>query len=107
MRYAAGTEGCSAGAEPRDGALAVETTCGGDNNSAVMNFLPPCYILFMASEIDRITIDPDICNGKPVVRGLRITVETILDYLSAGETAECLAFASRLMSHKYSVRETV
>jgi uncharacterized protein (DUF433 family) len=69
---------------------------------------------------DRITIDPDICNGKPVVRGLRITVETILDYLSAGETAEeilrqhpmlepedisaCLAFASRLMSHKYSVR---
>jgi hypothetical protein len=40
----------------------------------------------MASHFDRITIDPDICNGKPVVRGLRITVETILDYLSAGET---------------------
>ena len=37
---------------------------------------------------DRITIDPDICNGKPVVRRLRITVETILDYLSAGETPE-------------------
>jgi uncharacterized protein (DUF433 family) len=67
---------------------------------------------FMASKVDRITIDPDICNGKPVVRGLRITVETILDYLSAGETPEeilrqhpmlepedipaCLAFASRL-----------
>jgi uncharacterized protein (DUF433 family) len=71
---------------------------------------------------DRITIDPDVCNGRPVVRGLRITVETILGYLSAGETAEeilrqhpmlepdditaCLAFASRLMSHQYSVRET-
>jgi uncharacterized protein (DUF433 family) len=81
-----------------------------------------CYTFSMASHIDRITIDPDICNGKPVVRGLRITVETILDYLSAGETAEeilrqhpmlepediqaCLAFASRLMSHKYSIRET-
>ena len=65
---------------------------------------------------------PDICNGKPVVRGLRITGETILDYLSAGETPEeilrqhpmlepedisaCLAFASRLMSHKYSIKDT-
>jgi uncharacterized protein (DUF433 family) len=36
-------------------------------------------------QIDRSTIHPDICNGKPVVRGLRITVETILDCLSAGE----------------------
>jgi uncharacterized protein (DUF433 family) len=76
----------------------------------------------MTSQIDRITINPDVCNGKPVVRGLRITVESILDYLSAGETAEqilrqhpmlepedisaCLAFASRLMAHKYSVKET-
>ena len=76
----------------------------------------------MSSQIDRITINPDVCNGKPVVRGLRITVESILDYLSAGGTAEeilrqhpmlepedisaCLAFASRLMAHKYSVKET-
>ena len=76
----------------------------------------------MTDLLERITIDPDVCNGKPVVRGLRITVESILDYLSAGETpAEilrqhpmlepedipaCLAFASRLMSHKYSIRET-
>ena len=40
----------------------------------------------MTSQIDRITINPDVCNGKPVVRGLRVTVESILDYLSAGET---------------------
>ena len=76
----------------------------------------------MTSQIDRITINPDVCNGKPVVRGLRITVESILDYLSAGETREeilrqhpmlepedisaCLAFANRLMAHKYSVKET-
>jgi uncharacterized protein (DUF433 family) len=38
--------------------------------------------------IDRIVIDPGICNGKPVVRGLRITVETILGYLGAGGTPE-------------------
>jgi len=72
--------------------------------------------------IDRITIDPDVCNGKPVIRNLRITVETILDYLSAGETHEeilrqypmlesddilaCLAFASRLMAHSYSIKQS-
>ena len=71
----------------------------------------------------RITIFPDVCNGKPTIRGLRITVETVLDYLSAGETVEeilrqhpmlepedipaCLAFASRLMSHRYSITEAV
>jgi uncharacterized protein (DUF433 family) len=76
----------------------------------------------VSKQNDRITIDPDVCNGKPTVRGMRITVESILDYLSAGETSEeilrqypmlepddisaCLAFASRLMSHKYSVKET-
>jgi len=71
---------------------------------------------------DRISINPDVCNGKPVIRGMRITVESILDYLSAGETPDailreypmleredisaCLAFASRLMAHRYSIKET-
>jgi uncharacterized protein (DUF433 family) len=36
----------------------------------------------------RITIDPDLCNGKPTLRGKRITVQTILEFLSAGETSE-------------------
>lgn len=36
----------------------------------------------------RITIDPQICHGKPVVRGLRYPVETILEYLSGGDSAE-------------------
>jgi uncharacterized protein (DUF433 family) len=36
----------------------------------------------------RITIDPDICNGKPTIRGKRITVQTILEFLSAGEDRE-------------------
>ena len=34
--------------------------------------------------IERITIDPAICHGKPTIRGLRYTVETILEVLSSG-----------------------
>jgi len=37
---------------------------------------------------DRITIDENLCNGKPTIRGKRISVQTILEFLSAGETAE-------------------
>ena len=36
--------------------------------------------------LERITIKPDVCNGKPTVRGMRIMVETILQFLSAGDT---------------------
>ncbi|MEO1387147.1 MAG: DUF433 domain-containing protein [Cyanobacteria bacterium J06634_6] len=36
----------------------------------------------------RITIDPAICFGKPCIRGHRIWVSLILDYLAAGETIE-------------------
>lgn len=42
----------------------------------------------MEDIIKRITIDPKVCNGKPVIRGMRITVTTILEYLAAGETVE-------------------
>ena len=38
--------------------------------------------------IARITIDPEICHGKPCIRGLRYPVETILELLSAGMTHE-------------------
>jgi uncharacterized protein (DUF433 family) len=36
------------------------------------------------SYINRITINPDICHGKPVVRGLRYPVETLLEQLRGG-----------------------
>ena len=38
--------------------------------------------------MDRIEINPDICNGKPVIRGTRITVQTILEFLGAGDSIE-------------------
>src|SRR5438034_3783801 len=37
---------------------------------------------------ERITIDPEICHGKPVIRGLRYPVETILELLSSGMTTD-------------------
>ncbi len=40
--------------------------------------------------LERITIKPDVCNGKPTVRGMRITVETILQFLSAGDDVETI-----------------
>jgi len=66
----------------------------------------------MENLLNRITANPDICNGKPVIRGMRITVTTILEYLAAGESFEnilnayptlvlddikaCLEFAKRI-----------
>ena len=39
------------------------------------------------SLLDRITIDTEICHGKPCVRHMRWPVEAVLDLLSAGMTA--------------------
>ena len=35
-----------------------------------------------------IAIHPNICHGKPIIRGLRYPVESILEYLAAGDTVE-------------------
>ncbi len=46
----------------------------------------------MGSLLDRITIDPTICHGKPVIRGMRYPVENMLELLSSGMSiAEILA----------------
>ncbi len=74
----------------------------------------------MDDHLARITIDPEICNGKPTIRGKRITVQTILEFLTAGETRDeilhqypaleandieaCLAFATALMSRRYVIK---
>jgi uncharacterized protein (DUF433 family) len=36
--------------------------------------------------LQRITIDPQICHGKPCIRGMRYPVEMILELLSSGMT---------------------
>ena len=39
---------------------------------------------------DRISINPNVCHGKPCIKGTRIMVSIILDYLSAGGTHETI-----------------
>ncbi|MCP9927430.1 DUF433 domain-containing protein [Cyanobium sp. CH-040] len=46
----------------------------------------------MEDQLTRITINPEVCHGKPTIRGLRYPVEMVLDLLSAGmSTADILA----------------
>ena len=68
--------------------------------------------------LNRITIDPNICHGKPSIRNLRYTVASMLEYLAAGDTIEdileefsdletedilaCLAFAALAVNAKGS-----
>ena len=70
----------------------------------------------MSNLLHRITIDPQICHGKPVIRGLRYPVETMLELMSAGMSLDeiladyedlsredllaVLAFATRLSQVK-------
>ena len=65
--------------------------------------------------LKRITVNPDIFGGKPIVRGMRISVELILSLLAQGETPEiiladyptleaddlraCLAYAHAVIAH--------
>ncbi|MGE3799925.1 MAG: DUF433 domain-containing protein [Candidatus Kapaibacterium sp.] len=74
----------------------------------------------MTMNDNRIIVDPNICNGKPVIKGTRITVQTILEFLSSGDEIEeilrqypslerddvlaCLRFASQLMGHHFIMR---
>jgi uncharacterized protein (DUF433 family) len=44
----------------------------------------------MQSLLSRITINPEICHGQPVIRGLRYPVGSILEYLAGGDTFEDL-----------------
>lgn len=66
--------------------------------------------------LERITTNPDIFGGKPIIRGRRLAVEHILSMLAAGDDMEtilegypwleredilaCLAYAHRLVGHE-------
>ncbi len=42
----------------------------------------------MSNLISRITISDGVCNGKPTIRGMRVTAQTILEFILAGDTDE-------------------
>ena len=42
----------------------------------------------MNALLSRITINPEICHGKPVIRNLRYPVESMLEYLAGGDAIE-------------------
>ena len=49
-----------------------------------------------------IAIDPEVCGGKPIIRGLRFPVSRLLGLLAAGETPESI-----LQSYPYLEREDI
>lgn len=40
------------------------------------------------SQLHRITVDPAVCGGRPIIRGMRIRVKDLLDLLATGATRE-------------------
>lgn len=66
--------------------------------------------------LERITVNPEIFGGKPIIRGRRLAVEHVLGMLAAGDTPEtilsgypwlepediqaCLVYARRLVGHE-------
>ncbi len=70
-------------------------------------------------KMDQIEVNPDVCNGRPVVCGTRIAVESVLGMLGAGDSIDevlrayptltriqvlgCLRHAARLMHNQYSL----
>lgn len=71
--------------------------------------------------MDRITVDPGLCNGKPTIRGMRIPVQTVIGFLLAGTSEEeilhqypdleledikaCKEFTFRLIDQSYVVKK--
>jgi len=70
----------------------------------------------MENLLSRITLNPNICYGKPTIRNMRYPVEMVLDLLSSGmsqaeilsddpamesdDILSCLAYASRMVKVK-------
>jgi uncharacterized protein (DUF433 family) len=52
--------------------------------------------------LDRITFDPEVMGGKPCIRGLRVTVGTIVGLVAAGHSAEDI-----LKAYPYLEREDI
>lgn len=75
----------------------------------------------MNNLISRIKTDNQICNGKPIIRGYRITVQTIMEFVLAGtpeieilqqypmlekeDIEACKTFSLMMLNNKYTTKE--
>ena len=57
----------------------------------------------MAELLDRINIDPQICGGKPCIRGTRIWVSLILDLLASGMAEAEIGRSARQAAERYDI----
>ena len=73
----------------------------------------------MNNLLERIVIDESICNGMPIIRGYRLTVQTILEFILAGsdnneileaypfleeqDIEACKVFALQVMGNQYKI----
>jgi uncharacterized protein (DUF433 family) len=74
----------------------------------------------MQNLLSRITVEETKLNGKPAIRGKRIAVQTVLEFLAAGDSPEeillqypsleeddikaCLQFAAEIMKNQYVIK---
>jgi uncharacterized protein (DUF433 family) len=75
----------------------------------------------MENLLERITIDEEICGGRPTIKGTRVTVKTILEYLAAGESLPnilkaypvltkedvlaSMAFAAKMLEPNFTIKQ--
>jgi uncharacterized protein (DUF433 family) len=53
----------------------------------------------MANPLDRISIDPEVCGGKPCIKGTRIWVSFVLDLLADGWSEAALLTEYPQLTH--------
>ena len=77
----------------------------------------------MENYLDRITVNPSQLDGKPCIRNMRISVQTILEFLSAGDSMEeilsqypllkkedisaCLQYATKISGKEFSFQKVI
>ncbi len=74
----------------------------------------------MENYLGRITVNPNQLDGKPCIRNMRISIQTILEFLAAGDTVEdildqypllqsedifaCLQYAAKVSGKEFSIQ---
>jgi uncharacterized protein (DUF433 family) len=97
----------------------VRTLQGCVRNRCNSGWLEPTDRHMLKNIGERIVIHPHICNGGPIVCGMRIAVQSVLEFLAAGDSVEdvleespdlaredvqaSIGYASRLIGNAYSV----